>query len=318
MCFNKYLAAAFLALAACSKNARGELVLAIDSDLTPGGDHPDFDALQLNITNDDFTTRTFTEFGAKGLPTSFPATFAIVSSGKTGMPLHIRLYVGRLGKGDTAVGAPVVLRELVSDVPTNRLALLRLTLEWSCLGNTYDKGPPDHYVESLCPEGTTCLAGACTPWDVDVNALPTFDSAKLFGTNDCFDTVACLAGGRVVPLDMGSCTIPRPADVGAKINVGIISSDGHGICGTDGTCYVPLAADSRAGWMDTGSAIQIPNGYCHPADGIAPGRIRAVVVSNACAARPSTLPTCGPWSAVGGGGRFDLPGPSIGDAGAAD
>src|SRR5262249_1910487 len=187
--------------------------------------------------NDGYTTRAFTEFGAPGLPTSFPATLAIVSSGKPTMPLHIRIYAGLLAKGATAVGDPQVLRELVSDVPADRVALLRITLEWSCIGNAYDKGA-DHYVESHCPEGTTCIAGSCPEWALDGASLPTFDAKSLFGTGECFDTVACLAGGTIAPLDMATCTIPR-SSVGTNLNVALISADGHGICGSDGTCYVP-------------------------------------------------------------------------------
>jgi hypothetical protein len=315
---SRFLFAGMLALACCGKHSLGELMLAIDTDLRPGGDKPDFDAFQINVTNDGFSTRPFTEFGAQGLPLTFPATFALVSNGDPNLSLHLRIYAGLMmgGTGMTSVGDPRVLRELVSAVPTDRIALLRLRLEWSCVGNAYDKGGTLHYVESNCDEGTTCIAGSCTPWDVDAKTLPDFDRTQLFGTGACFDTVACLAGGSTVALDASSCAFPRPSSVGARFNVGIITSDGLGICGADGTCYVPLDADSDDGWRDTGSTIQLPAGYCHPAKGVQPGRIRGVVISTACGSKPETLPTCGPWSAVGDGGTFDVRGPLASDAGA--
>lgn len=308
-------ACACLLLAACNSKPAGELMLVITSDTTPGGDRPDFDALQLNITNDAFTSRLFTEFGTPGLPTSFPATFAIVSNGDPSLALHLRIYSGLVGTGSTAVGAPQHLREILTTVPTDRAVSLPVSLEWACLGNAYDKGPPDHYVESRCPEGTTCIAGSCADWAIDPGALEAFDRDSVFG-GGCFDTVPCLATGALVELDRERCTIPKPADL-TQLNVGVVTADGRGVCGTDGTCYVALNANHASGWLESGSVLQLPPGYCHPAPGIEPNRVRAIVVSTACAPKPAGLPQCGPWSGVGDAGVFDVGGPSL-DGGVRD
>jgi hypothetical protein len=280
--------------ASCGRRTPGELILAIDSDLTPGGDRPDFDALQINVTNDNFTTQKFTEFGAPDLPTTFPATFALVSDGDPKLDVHLRIYVGLAGKGVTPVGDPQILREFASVIPTDRAALLRIHLEWACIGNAYDKGPPDHYVESRCPEGSTCIAGTCVKWDVDSTTLPTYDSRAL-SSGACFDTIRCLSQGSTVAIDRMTCTMSRPSDLGPNTNIGIVSSDGHGICAPNGTCYVPLDAASAIGWMDTGSRIALPQGFCQPGDGISPNRIGAIVLSSTCPSKTETLPTCGPW-----------------------
>src|SRR5207249_1402243 len=104
------------------------------------------------------------------------------------------IYAGLAGMGETVVGAPQLLRELSSGVPVDRVALLRVHFEWACIGSAFDKGPPDHYVESHCDEGSTCIAGTCRLWDVDVNGLPAYDRTKLFD-GKCFDTVSCLSQG---------------------------------------------------------------------------------------------------------------------------
>jgi hypothetical protein len=288
-----------LAVLACGcENVRGQLMLVIDTDLTPGGDRRDFDAFQIGITNDGFASRRFDEFGSPDLPVAFPATFAIVGNGDPSEKIHVRLYAGRLGEGETVVGGPKLLREVVTTIPDERIVAVRLTLEWACYGGAYDKGVPDHYIEAHCPEepiGTTCVAGGCTEWNVDSSTLPDFDEAEIFGST-CFDAIACLRNGAPQVLDPSSCSIPKPE---AVTNVGIVTADQLGVCEEGGACYVALDAESPRGWTSSGDRIQLPPGYCTPAEGIGTGRILRIVTSADCPPKTERNPTCGPWSSVG-------------------
>ena len=294
MSFLRFILLASL-LCGCEK-VRGQLMLIIDTDLTPGGDQRDFDVFQLGVTNDGFVSRPFNEFGSPDLPTSFPATFAIVGNGDPTEKIHVRLYAGQ-NPGDTAVGDPKLLREVVTTIPDERIVAVRLRFEWSCFGGAYDKGAPDHYVEAHCPEepvGTTCIAGTCTDWSIDSSALPDFDDAEVFG-GPCFDTIACLKNGAVQTLDEASCSIPKPAGI---TNVGLVTADQLGICEEGGACWVALDAESPRGWTTSGERILLPDGYCRPAEGIGTGRILQVVTSGDCPPKTERNPTCGPWSSV--------------------
>ena len=66
-------------VAACkAKKAPGEIILAIDSDLTPG---VDFDELHVDVISEGVTPQEFgtiKEFGQRSQPNSFPMTFAVV------------------------------------------------------------------------------------------------------------------------------------------------------------------------------------------------------------------------------------------------
>lgn len=93
-----------------------------------------------------------------------PTTLAVVDKNLGSEPVTFRISVGKSGLGNSPVGRPLVLREVVTTMPTNRVDLLRLHLEWMCIGTAEAK--PD-YVEGLCPERTTCLGGKCEEWTVD-------------------------------------------------------------------------------------------------------------------------------------------------------
>ena len=222
-------------------------------------------------------------------------------------PVTIRV----IGKRGTLVRT---LRETVTTIPRDRLATLRMPIQWLCDGSAKSAGGAD--ITSTCDEGLTCQAGACVPKDLVQDELPTYVPADVFGggneqgSGTCFDTVPCMIGGTIAKPD-ANCTIPRPPGAG-DVNVALRVPSG-GICDDAETnCFVPLDRNGRDGFVDPGSnggPILLPKAACTR---LAEGRVTGIIVSTTCATKTETTPTCGPWSSVNGASTRPP-----GDAGAA-
>lgn len=271
------------------------IMLIVDTDLAPG---KDFDRLQIEVkppAGSAEYSKVFSEFGQPGLPLSFPTTLAVVDRNRGSESITFRISVGKSGLENSPVGKPLVLREVITTMPTDRVALLRVHLEWMCIGTAGAK--PD-YVEGLCPEGETCLGGACRDWTIDSAALPTYDERSVFGggsprgEGSCFDTSACFATGAATAID-ANCTVLRPP--GNDINVALAVPDGAGGICSGGACLIVLEPNSPYGWTQSGDRIQLPTGVC---DLITKKKAVGVAVTTACPTKSPTLPTCGPWSAI--------------------
>ncbi len=299
------------ALLSCkTKHAPGEIIVAIDSDLTPG---VDFDELHIDVITTAGPSKldTIKEFGQRSLPNSFPMTFAIVSNGDPTTKVQIRVAAGlsTLPGGHSVVGMPLLLREVTTTIPVDRVALLRIHLEWVCIGFAKQNPAPDTYVEGNCPvDGLTCLGGECVDFALDSATLPDYDDALVFGgghagagDGTCFDALACFAGAQVVQPD-ANCTIAKPAGDPTRTNIALVSARCQGgICddGSD-TCLVPLDNATAAGWTEVGGRLHLPPAACRKASG--------VVVSTTCPTKTASSPTCGPWSEIKSpAGTFNAP-----------
>jgi hypothetical protein len=285
----------------CAKTASPpphEIILAIDTDLVPG---VDFDALQIEITTPtDRYKSTLKEFGQRLQPVHFPSTLAILGNADPSTIVHIRVAAGiAAGAGGTAVGSPIILRELATTIPAEGVHLLRVRLEWLCIGSA--KPEPDGYIEGTCPEGSTCVAGDCVDWAIDSSKLPAYDERAVFGgggpkgNGACFDTLPCFEKASAAAVDLATCTIAKPTG-GAGVNVAIVTAPGQGGLCARGTCLVPLDAASPIGFVESSpGTLQLPKALCKKlAAGIASG----VAVTTSCAAKTIDVPTCGPWSAI--------------------
>jgi hypothetical protein len=286
--------------------AASGLMLVIDTDLAPG---KDFDRLEVEVRppagNVDYT-KVFSEFGQPGLPLSFPTTLAVVDRSRGAESVTVRVSIGRAGLDVSPVGKPLVLREIVTTMPTDRVALLRVHLEWLCIGTAGAK--PD-YVEGLCPEGETCLGGKCENWTIDSAALPTYHETDVFGGGSargdgaCFDTSACFESG-VVSVPDSQCSVARPTMGDA--NVALVIPEGQGGICSGGTCLVGLEPNSPYGWWSAQERLRLAPSVCAS---IAQKKVQAVVVSGTCPSKPASLPTCGPWSAIKRSVRRDAAAP---------
>lgn len=278
---------------------RGELMLAIDTDMAAGAD---FDRFEIEIRQQgvDPVTRVFREFGQPGQEAHFPATFALVANDAPETSLQLRIFTGKSGSGGNPdVGQPQNLFEAVTTIPSDRTAVLRVHLDWLCRASA--KLETDLYVEGNCPEGTTCVAGTCRDWAVNTAALPTFTEQDVFGggtsrgDGQCFDTLACFDGGHTVALD-ADCTFPFNGD-SLHLNVALAPPSGRGGICAGATCLVPLDADTEGGFHASGGRVRIPPKVCELLNA-SPKGLRGVVVSESCGAKTPSVPTCGPWSAI--------------------
>jgi hypothetical protein len=287
-------AIALVALVACSEPPpRGQLMLAIDTDMAAG---TDFDRFQIEIRQEGQETfrRTYREFGQPGLEVHFPATFAVTGNDRPETRILLRVVTGKVGPtpGNPEVGQPMHLREIVTTVPRDRIALVRVKLEWLCRKGS--KLESDGYVEGICREGETCIAGECVDWTAAEAELPKYAEADVFGGGGprgdgaCFDTIGCFATARAVTPD-SACTIEQAP--GDRVNVALVPKTGEGgICAGD-VCLVPLDHGGPHGWRAQDGRIALPKKACEAG-------LRAVAVSDLCATKTVSRPTCGPWSTV--------------------
>ncbi|MCC6217737.1 MAG: SUMF1/EgtB/PvdO family nonheme iron enzyme [Polyangiaceae bacterium] len=306
--------------------ARGQIMVAFDTDMTVPRDVSKVN-IQIKVNGRIEFSNEY-EVGPGG-KVRLPATLAIVApEGGTSAPVTIKV-VGL--KGTTAR----TLRQVVTKVPSDRIALLPMKVQWLCDGSAVTAGPEEY--ASTCPtEGQSCEAGSCVPDEIPVEALPSYEAKSVFGgasdpnQGTCFDTVACFAQGFGVTPRSSDCTIdPIGGADGAVSDPGLSFAmvrppDTEGICGPE-ACLVPLDAESTAGWRkdEASGRIVFPQAVCTR---LAEGKILGVAATKTCPTKTSSLPVCGDWSSVPTNpGTFDAGAPPLeaghddgGDGAAAD
>ncbi len=199
---------------------------------------------------------------------------------------------------------PRVLREAVSTVPQNRLASLRLPVQWLCDGTAVDSGDGSGDVVSTCGPGKTCVAGSCVSTEVDSSELPDYDEEDVFGggsgdgDGSCFDTAECMRGATLLERALGAACVFTL--IGGEVSISL-QTEGDGICGPAG-CFIPLDAGSDAGWKDNGDGTAtLPQAVCDKLAAEPPTLVgvAGVPTGEGCPQKNETLPTCGPWSNTG-------------------
>lgn len=275
---------------ACSKTVlppKGELVLVITTDMAPPND---FDEVHLEIARNGSVVHANDYQFVGSAAITLPATFGIVVGPNPAEPIAIRVIARKQGHAR-------VLREIKTTVPADRVAELPIPIQWLCDGHR--KELPNGDATSDCDDpAKTCIAGSCTDATVDPAALPPYDPAAVFGGGTghgdgaCFDTLHCFQHGTFVT-PATDCTIQSSA--AELLNVGIfLPASGPGIC-AENACVVPLDQDPLFGWTKRSQTIRLPAEVCR--------RLYdayRVIVSTDCPTKAA--PTCGAWSATGGGG----------------
>jgi hypothetical protein len=318
---------------ACSAETtpRGQLMLALQSDMSLPKD-----VSRIRIQVLQAGAFKFDQTYPVGGPTDakIPATLGIVDD-DTGEPVEVRVLGFR---GDEVR----TLNKTITTVPGDRVALLRMPIQWLCEGMARDIGGDTF--ESTCPaaedgQEMACVAGTCQPVAKDSGEFPDFEPAAVFGGGDgrsgngsCFTTESCFDDGFDVTPDMGSCTVEIMAGENEPLNFGLRTAQttGDGICSGQ-NCYVPLDNNDEFGWRDPQAAqagqsgrepggdpgpmvlrnIELPGGVCSR---IADGRAVGLRASKSCATKTSDVPPCGPWSSVGGSVGGDADGGAMGPA----
>ncbi|WP_437320378.1 hypothetical protein [Sorangium sp. So ce385] len=291
------LALAALAALACGGCGEvDEIVVAISTDLAVP---KDFDVLQVQVFegNQGKFNRPYRRLGESDAEAKLPATIGFFSSDAGGE--SIRIKVAARNKDD--VGPVRILREVVTTIPKDRVALLTVSLDFLCDGSGMGAGID---VESTCGEGMTCVAGACVSNEIDSSTLPDYSRGDVYGSGDgeCFDVTACFAQATPAEVDPAGCTIA--GDGAALRNVALETAGDDGICdGDEGDedrrCLVALNADSDNGFrVAADGRIQLPPKVCEQ---MAQGKIAAVLTAPAtsCAQKTTGLQMCGPWLASG-------------------
>ncbi|WP_437970722.1 hypothetical protein WMF04_16155 [Sorangium sp. So ce260] len=291
--------AALVALACGGCSSPDEIVLAVSTDLALP---KDFEILQIQVFEG--TKAKFNHYsrrlGESEAEARLPATIGFFSSDGGGESIRFTVSA-RL---DDDLGPVRIVREAVTTIPKNRVALLTLPLNFLCDGSGKSAGTDVE--KTLCGDGQTCVAGACVSNEIDSSALPDYSPGDVYGggngegNGDCFDVTACFQGATPADVDTAGCTIA--GDGGPPRNVALETAAGDGVCdgtGDDRRCLVALDAGSDDGFRVEGDGrILLPPAVC---DQMAQDKIAAVVTAPTtdCAQKTAGLPTCGPWSASG-------------------
>lgn len=294
--------AALALAAACESESEppGQLIIAIDTDMAIPAQ---LDALHIEVeVHGELEFAQQYDVGAN--QATLPATLSLVSRSVGDDPVSVRVASSKLTDDGQEWRT---FRETLTTIPRDRIATLRMPLQWLCEGQV--EALPDgddsplrrERAQSTCENGQSCRAGTCESSEVDLASLSDYVPAELYGggdtpkTGSCFDTVGCMQQASTATPD-ADCSIERQS--GDRLNVALRVTDG-GICTADGgDCYVPLNADNPEGWLAEGDRVKLPRAVC---DKLREGAVKAVLVSDTCKSKTEAVPACGPWSDVSKG-----------------
>ncbi|HTN82662.1 MAG TPA: hypothetical protein VL242_03230 [Sorangium sp.] len=312
-------AVSFLSLAAAAGvsacgGEKGQLMVVFQTDMSLP---KDIDTIRVEATLDGSIVydETFERLGGED-SIRLPATLGFLSPDDPTQALRVRVIASRGGKDGVRL-----LREVLTTVPEGRTATLHMPIQFLCDGSAEVERDADGkalrdaqghvLVKNSCPEGQSCVAGSCVPREIDSRALPEFEAQAVFGGGDgdsdglCFDTLRCFAAAASAPVDLeafaADATVCRATAPSGEINVALLTQGG-GICG-ESACFVPLDAESDAGFrVEAGNVLRLPVEVCRRAQ---QGKLAGLAIATAgegtCRRKGTDLPTCGPWSASGGG-----------------
>jgi hypothetical protein len=267
--FCSLLATTSISFAACSAPSKGALILAISTDMQAP---KDIDVVSLYIV-----TNGVVKFDYMGrvLPdgtVSLPSTLALVEPEVLDAPVSIRVTAFQTQPDGSAKAR--VLRDVLTTVPHERTALLRLPLDFlddgsvtGTLPATYvpdpangvpegdtSYGPTDPvpsdpgYLTTVCDysQGLTSVAGSCVSDAIDSSQAPDYADNEVFGDGGTVTVPACFAvtncfqqktvQQNIAMASDGSCNFPIAAgENGQNWNCALATTDGTGTCiGQDG------------------------------------------------------------------------------------
>ncbi len=272
---------------ACAEKPPVGLMIAIQTNLSVT---KDFDQLGLYITADGVPILTQT-YQIEGGSVRLPSTIAIAPPKNPNAVIRVRAVAFK-------TDAAKVLREGITTVPSNRLAVLPLPLKWINSGSA--KGTEAEFQVnpfaknvSLCPDLNTKENGICIASSINVDDLKDYNASEIFGGSDtssggsCFDVPTCFAQRIEVPVDDTTCTVTEPPNM-TNIAVSTLSGEGEKVGGDN---LIVLDEDE---YSVTGAVISLPKTLCDP-NGLKPQR-KAIFLSPSCESKSSKYPICGPYS----------------------
>jgi hypothetical protein len=332
---------------ACSRTERapGVLMLSVQPDISAGHDKA-IQAIGLYVRDLDRGRTLFqlTEPVAPDGSVKFPATLAIVGRSNPGASVRIRVVGFRSGQAQ-------VMRDAVTTIPTDRVALLSLPLRWvnyeKSTGTMPQLGslgplssPLSSPVSSLgagslrplageddplqdpflvlnyteCKGETTTFDGACISWKIDSSTLPDFVESEVFGGG-----LSDGGGGKC--FDTEPCFVdaaPLPLDAGCVLpkpagdfTLGVKQGLGGQGACAGDGCIIPLDPENDEGWKTDGASVRIAPGTCKRMLDAK----HTLVVSTRCGSKTAGAPLCGEASIVGNGTDLPVSGESDGGDG---
>lgn len=288
-------AAAAGALGALScADSPGEIMLVVQTDMALP---KDIDAVRIEIRAEGEVRfdETFPNLGGQGI--LLPASLGVV--GRDGDPsVSVGLRVSGRSQGRVRV-----LREVITQVPPDRVSYMSMPLQFLCVGSAAPELDGEGQEVSLCPEGMTCDAGVCVPREVPPESLPDYNAAEVYGggaapgAGSCFDVTGCFAEGAAAAIDPSDCSIDAPP---GDFNIALLTG-GPGMATALGS-LVALDAEAAprerlAGWARREDGrVQLPQAACAPLFPEAQVIGAALAAArDGCPTKTTSSPTCGPW-----------------------
>jgi formylglycine-generating enzyme len=309
------LFAGTLAMPSCSAPNKGSLVVAITTDMQVP---KDMDVLSVFVSTNGVPKYDFLGRVLPDGTVAMPSTLAIVEPDDPSAQVRIRVigFQSQAGSENARV-----LRDVVTTVPHQQTALLRLPLSFLDDGSVTGtlpgplvpdeaKGVPDgittfdptdlSVIKPTCDfsKGLTMIGGVCADDGVDSSKLPPFDAQVVFGDAgllmdglpaSCFDVARCFTGASPAPqVDMQHCSFAVPAGTDAtKMNLAL-ESPTTGACVGD-QCFVPLENDPTEGWTAQAGTVTMLPGVCKR---IAAGATLYQTTAGGCSPQTEEMPLC--------------------------
>ena len=269
---------------------RGELIVALTSDMPVPDDITDVQMEVFGSRSADFDTLTWSgpvDFREEPGEIPLPATLALVSGTDPSRPVKVmvRAYQEIAGERYLRLRA-----DRVTTAPKLGKAVLQIPMEWLCTASAQDVSD----VDTLCPDGQTCIAGVCESNVVNLADLPSYDDwvgAQPAGS--CFDAKGCFENVNLYSIvNSTSCLMDYPnTDVGVNFAM-VLSDKSAGVCNDSGKCWVVLDYGTQTGWRESptsGRVVQLPRRVCelHTL-----GKLQGVAVTTSCPTKTPSIGLC--------------------------
>jgi hypothetical protein len=308
-------------LGGCSAPSKGALVLAVSTDMqTP----KDIDVVSIYITTNGGPRFNYMGRVRPDGTVALPSTLAIVEPDQQGAQIRIRVIAFQTQSSGDANAR--VLRDVLTTVPHQRTALLRVPLDFLDYGSGNGTLPAKYVplgpggasegdtafdpttIASACnfeQSQQTMVNGVCTGAAVDSSTLPTYSPSEVYAdgaplangvVTACFDVATCLAGATPVKnVNTSTCSFPLAPGGSAPANLALVTQT-TGACLAPGQCFVPLENDPAEGWTASGGTVQMIPAIC---TALASGA-QLYEATVGCAALTVSQPVCEPTSQDGG------------------
>src|SRR4051812_39417585 len=173
----------------CTPLPVGETMVILQTDLSLP---KDIDKLTIDVlVRGELRNQSIlTEVGADGsllIPASLGITLDLEKGTDASTPVTLRATAFQKEK-------PRIIREVVTTVPKDRIAALKMPIQWLCWDQVAIDDKGEAHTSCMDPN-QTCVAGACVDKNVDPSTLEDFAPDRIYGggtgTNGdgtCFDT----------------------------------------------------------------------------------------------------------------------------------